>query len=237
VSRTTPPLRSPAVTRPCAAISWSGGKDSCLALLRAQADYDVIAMLTMFGEDGGRSRSHGLRPEVIGAQAARLGLHSFVGRCSWDSYTAEFARLIGSAAAIGVTHVIFGDIECDAHRAWDERVCAEHGLVPVLPLWQQPTRTLAEEFIDSGGTAIIVTTRATLLDDTWLGRPLTLAALKDLERRGIDACGENGEYHTLVTHTPLFDAPLDVRIGSHEMHADCWALDVSLAPETEHAAR
>ena len=172
MSRTTPPLRSPAVTRPCAAISWSGGKDSCLALLRAQADYDVIAMLTMFGEDGGRSRSHGLRPEVIGAQAERLGLHSFVGRCSWDSYTAEFARLIGSAAAIGVTHVIFGDIECDAHRAWDERVC-----------------------------------------------------------------GENGEYHTLVTHTPLFDAPLDVRIGSHEMHADCWALDVSLAPETEHAAR
>ena len=223
--------------KPCAAISWSGGKDSCLALLRAHADYDVIAMITMFAEDGERSRSHGLRPEIISAQASRLGLRSLVGRCSWDSYTSEFERLISTAAALGVTHVIFGDIECDAHRAWNERVCAQHGLVPVLPLWQQPTRTLAAEFIDGGGTAIIVTARAALLDETWLGRPLTLELVKELEDRGIDACGENGEYHTLVTGTPLFDAPLVVCTGSREMHADCWALDVALNPDNDDAAR
>jgi uncharacterized protein (TIGR00290 family) len=222
--------------KPCAAISWSGGKDSCLALLRAHADYNVIAMITMFAEDGERSRSHGLRPEIISAQARRLGLRSLVGRCSWDSYTSEFERLIGSAAALGVTHVIFGDIECDAHREWNERVCAQHGLVPVLPLWQQPTRTLAAEFIGGGGTAIIVTARAALLDETWLGRPLTLELVKELEGRGIDPCGENGEYHTLVTRTPLFDAPLVVCTGSREMHADCWALDVALNPDDGHAA-
>ena len=225
-----PPLRSPSRVKPCAAISWSGGKDSCMAFMRTHQQYDVIAMVTMFGEDGQRSRSHGLRPDVIDAQARRLGLHPLAGRCSWDSYTTEFARVLWSAAALGVTHMIFGDIRFDAHRAWNERVCAQHGLIPVLPLWREPTRPLVEEFIASGSTAIIVTARAAQLDETWLGRTLTMDAVRELERLGVDPCGENGEYHTLVTSTPLFDAPLDIQTGVREMHSDCWALDVALSP-------
>ena len=212
--------------RPRAAISWSGGKDCCTALLRTHSDFDIIATLTMFAEDGERSRSHGLRPSIIAAHAQRLGVQSLTGRCSWASYTHEYERMLGDAAALGVTHVIFGDILGDAHREWDERVCAAQRLTPVLPLWGVPTRTLVEQFIGSGSTAVIVTARAAHLDESWLGRQITLDAVRELEALGVDPCGEYGEYHTLVTDTPLFDAPLNVTFGAREMHSECWALDV-----------
>jgi uncharacterized protein (TIGR00290 family) len=237
------------VVKPRAAISWSGGKDCCTALLRAHPDYDVVAMITMFAEDGERSRSHGLRPDIIAAHAQRLGVRSLTGRCSWSSYTDEYARALASAAALGVTHVIFGDIMGDPHREWDQRVCAGHGLTPVLPIWGESTRTLVEEFIASGSTAVIVTARAAHLDESWLGRAITHEVVRELEELGVDPCGEYGEYHTLVTSTPLFSAPVELTMGAREMHSDCWALDVTLAdtlsdvgagfsrPETAHAAR
>jgi diphthamide synthase (EF-2-diphthine--ammonia ligase) len=81
--------------RPRAAISWSGGKDGCTALQRGRCDFDVVAMITMLNDDGTRSRSHGLRPDVIAAQAERLGLAWLTGNCTWDSYTTEFCRVLG----------------------------------------------------------------------------------------------------------------------------------------------
>ena len=216
------------MVKPRAAISWSGGKDCCTALMRTHRDYDVVAMITMLAEDGARSRSHGLRPEVLGAHAQRLGIRSLTGRCSWRSYTQEYIRLLGEASAMGVTHLIFGDILGDAHRVWDEGVCAVHGLTAVLPLWGESTRSVVREFIDSGSKAIIVTARAAYLDSTWLGRAVNLETVEELERRGIDPCGEFGEFHTVVTTTPLFSAPLELTLGVCEMHSDCWALDVAL---------
>ena len=82
------------MTRARAAVSWSGGKDCCLAFLRAQGDFDLVALVTMFGEDGSRSRSHGLTPAVIAAQADRLGLPVNVGRCSWPTYTGQYLALL-----------------------------------------------------------------------------------------------------------------------------------------------
>jgi diphthine-ammonia ligase len=215
-------------SRPRAAISWSGGKDCCLALLRARDEYDVVAAITMFTETGDRSRSHGLRPEILAAQAARLGLVNFSGRCSWETYTDEYIRVLGEAAALGITHVIFGDIMFDAHRAWNERVCAAHGLTAVLPLWNEPTDALLTEFIDTGSTALIVTARASLLDASWLGRRLDVDAMRELAALGVDACGENGEYHTLVTDSPAFSSPLPIRELVQVRQGPCWALDVDL---------
>jgi uncharacterized protein (TIGR00290 family) len=229
--------RTGVVVKPRAAISWSGGKDCCTALLRTCRDYDVVAMITMFAEDGARSRSHGLRPEVLTAHAQQLGISNLTGRCSWRSYTKEYVRLLAQASAMGVTHVIFGDIMGDAHRAWDEGVCAVHGLSAVLPLWGESTRTLVEEFIATGSTAIIVTARCAYLDASWLGRPITLEAVEELESRGVDPCGEFGEYHTLVTSTPLFNSPLEYTFGVREMHSDCWALDVTLPAPVGSALR
>ena len=228
--------RTSVVVKPRAAISWSGGKDCCTALLRTCRDYDVVAMITMFAEDGARSRSHGLRPEVLSAHAQRLAVRHLTGYCSWRSYTKEYIRLLSDASAMGVTHIIFGDIMGDAHRAWDEDVCAVHGLTAVLPLWGESTRTLVEEFIATGSTAVIVTARAAYFDPTWLGRSITLEVVEELESRGVDPCGEFGEYHTLVTGTPLFSSPLEFEFGARELHSDCWALDVNVTAPYAGAA-
>jgi uncharacterized protein (TIGR00290 family) len=214
--------------KPRAAISWSGGKDCCSALGRARATYDVVGMVTMFTEDGARTRSHGLRPEIVAAHAQRLGLQSVSGRCSWETYTDEYCRVLGTLVAGGVTHVIFGDIMFDSHRAWNERVCAAHGLTPVLPLWGEPTADLLVEFLASGGEACLITVRADVLDASWLGRTLSHDVMRELQARGLDPCGENGEYHTLVTGTPLFSSPLCIREQGRVRRGSCWSLDVSI---------
>src|SRR5260370_7396073 len=87
-----------AADRPKAAVSWSGGKDSYLALQRALPTFDVQALLTMFTEDGTRSRSHGLRPEVIARQAHLLNLRLVSGQCSWKTYEEKFKRALRELA-------------------------------------------------------------------------------------------------------------------------------------------
>jgi uncharacterized protein (TIGR00290 family) len=214
------------VVRPRAAISWSGGKDSCAALQRARGALDVAAMITMFDEDASRSRSHGLRPEVLAAQADRLGLRQVIGRCTWQTYDAAFAAALRQLASEGITHVIFGDILFDEHRRWAERMCEAAGLTAVEPLWGSSTTALFHEWVASGAEALIVTTRAALLDSRWLGCRLSADLLPLFERLGVDPCGERGEYHTVVTNSPLFHSPLALRTAGSVRRADCWALDV-----------
>ena len=211
---------------PRAAISWSGGKDSCAALHRTHNAFDIVSMVTMFDEGATRSRSHGLRPEVIAAQASRLGLAQFVGRCTWDTYSAVYQRVLNDVASSGVTHVIFGDIMFEEHRQWAERVCEASGLTAVEPLWGESTDALFDEWIASGADALIVTARAQFLDETWLGRRLAVEMAPDFVRLGVDKCGERGEYHTVVTNSRLFSHPLQLQQGDIVQHAGCWALDL-----------
>jgi uncharacterized protein (TIGR00290 family) len=219
------------MTRPTAAVSWSGGKDSCAALHRVHHQYLVTSMVTMFDEDAARSRSHGLRPAVVAAQAARLGLTQFIGRCTWATYDDVFRRTLDEVATSGVTHVIFGDILFDEHRRWAERMCAASGLTAVEPLWGESTDVLFDEWIASGAEALIVTARAEFLDDTWLGRRLSAGMAADFVRLGVDKCGERGEYHTVVVGTPLFSSPLALERGGVVQHSGCWALDLDLVPD------
>jgi uncharacterized protein (TIGR00290 family) len=211
-----------------AAISWSGGKDSCAALRRARASFDVVAMVTMFDEAAARSRSHGLRPEVLDAQADRLGLRRITGRCAWTTYTGAFSAALEQAATEGITHVIFGDIMFEEHRRWAEQVCEPHALTAVEPLWGESTDALFDEWIESGDEAIIVTARASHLDASWLGRSLRREMLSEFKRLGVDPCGERGEYHTVVTDASLFKAPVRVRRGEQIERSGCWALDLTL---------
>lgn len=216
------------MTRPRAAVSWSGGKDCCLALLRAREQVDVVALITMFGEDGRRSRSHGLTPAVIAAQADRLGLPVHIGRCAWATYTDQYVALLAELQQHAVTHVVFGDIMGDPHRAWNERVCAAHGLTPIMPLWGEPTLALAQEFLGRGGEARLVTVRPPLVDESWLGRTLDAQALEQFQASGVDPCGELGEYHTVVTNCPAFASPLTLVTGRHVLSGGCWAVDFSV---------
>jgi diphthine-ammonia ligase len=222
--------RSPRPPLPRAAISWSGGKDSCAALTRVRDRFEVVSMVTMFDEDARRSRSHGLRPEVIEAQARRLGLTQFVGRCTWPTYSDVFGRVLEDVAASDVTHVVFGDIMFDEHRQWAERMCVRAGLVAIEPLWGESTDALFDEWIASGAEAMIVTARAEHLDASWLGRRLAADMAAEFTRLAVDKCGERGEYHTVVLNTPLFSQPLALQSGEVVQHSGCWALDVTVRP-------
>ena len=218
-----------AQAKPRAAISWSGGKDSCAALHRVHQQFDVGSMVTMFDEDAARSRSHGLRPEVVAAQADRLGVAQVVGRCTWNTYNEAFTRVLDGIAAAGITHVVFGDIMFDEHRRWAERVCEGSGLTAVEPLWGESTDVLFDEWVASGAEALIVTARAEFLDSAWLGRRLAASMGPEFVRLGVDKCGERGEYHTVVTQTPLFSRPLSLRRAATVHQSGCWALDVQVA--------
>jgi diphthine-ammonia ligase len=213
-----------------AAISWSGGKDSCAALGRVRERFDVVAMVTMFDEAGCRSRSHGLRPEVLAAQAQRLGLRQVTRCCDWTTYNDQFEDALDELKADGVMHVVFGDILFDDHRRWAEARCAAHGLTAVEPLFGCSTRDLFVDWTASGAGAVIVTVRADRLDASWLGRRLAPDMLAELDRLGVDPCGERGEYHTIVTESPLFRERLALAAGPHVQRSGCWALDMTLAP-------
>ena len=199
-----------------------------MALHRVVEDFNVQALLTMFTEDGARSRSHGLRPEVLAQQAALMRLPLLIGRASWATYEEEFKRLLCVLAGNNFSHVIFGDIFPDAHKMWVERVCTECGLQAVEPLWGQPTVELFREFLETGAEAQIVTTKASLLDKGWLGLPLGDGMLPKFEQLDVDPCGERGEYHTLVVSSSLMTARLQLREKGRIMHAGCWLLDLSI---------
>src|SRR5262249_38468182 len=192
-------------------------------------EWGVVWMITMFDEDALRSGSHGLRPEVLAAQADRLGVTQVIGRCSWNTYNDAFTRALDGMAASGITHVVFGDIMFDEHRRWAERMCEGSGLTAVEPLWGESTDVLFDEWVDSGAAALIVTARAGFLDRAWLRRPLAAGMGPEFVRRGVDKCGERGEYHTVVTQTPLFSRPLSLHPVGTVLRSGCWALDVQVS--------
>lgn len=182
----------------------------------------------MFNEVGSRSRSHGLRPEIIAAQVDRLGLQAVTKPCTWATYDEAFDSALDEASRLGVTHVIFGDILFDEHREWAERRSAAKGLTAVEPLWQIPTIDLFREFLALGARARIVTVRSSKLDESYLGRELDENLLPEFTSREVDPCGERGEYHTLVTACPAFSRPLRLRACGRATHSGCIAEDLVL---------
>ena len=135
---------------------------------------------------------------------------------------------LASLAAEGISAVIFGDILFDEHRRWAERMCEPHGLTAIEPLFGCSTEALFEDWVASGSQALIVTARCEFFDQTWLGRPLRRELLPEFARLGVDPCGERGEYHTVVTNTPLFARPLSLAYHGHVQRSGCWALDVTV---------
>jgi diphthamide synthase (EF-2-diphthine--ammonia ligase) len=113
-------------------------------------------------------------------------------------------------------------------------MCEAAALTAVEPLFGSSTVALFEEWTASGAEALIVTTRAALLDDGWLGRPLRRDMLETFTRLGVDPCGERGEYHTAVINSPLFTRPLEVHAGEKVKRSDCWALDLTVANAASH---
>lgn len=207
--------------------SWSGGKDSCLALHRAiRAGARPRALLTMLVAGGGRTRSHGLPVETVRSQAAALGIPLVCRAGSWPAYERRFGEALEELRRAGTRDGVFGDIDVDAHRRWVEGVCGRHGVRPHLPLWREARPSLLEEFVAAGFEATVVAVRAGVLDRDLLGRSVDGELVRELEAAGVDLCGEAGEYHTVVTAGPIFRRPLRLRTGRAVMRDGYWFLDV-----------
>jgi uncharacterized protein (TIGR00290 family) len=189
-----------------------------LALHRAlEAGYRVEALLAMFDEDGVRSRSHGLPPALMQAQAEALGIALVMRQASWRDYEAVFTDQLKAFAAQGITHALFGDIDLQAHRDWEERVCAAAGLEAVLPLWQQDRLRLAQELLRLGYRARVVCVDARWLDASYCGREYDQAFIDSLPP-DVDACGENGEFHSFAFDGPRFGHAVAHRLAAiHEL--------------------
>jgi uncharacterized protein (TIGR00290 family) len=207
--------------------SWSGGKDSCLAFLRTlDAGLEPVALVTMLTEEGVRTRSHGLPVDVVEAQAAALDLPLVAKSTSWAGYEEAFVSALRAGRELGAARVVYGDIDLVDHRRWDERVSAGVGLDAVLPLWQQPRSELLVELLDRGVEARLVAARDGLVPQELLGRTLDGALLTELAALGIDPCGEEGEYHTVVVDAPPFSRRLELRQGERVLRDGVWFLDL-----------
>jgi len=210
--------------------SWSGGKDSCLALHRAAAQGATPrALLTVFTEDETRTRSHGLHRSVVEAQAEALGIGLRTVSTSWENYRDSLVALLKEVRQDGVESVVFGDIDIEAHRDWELEVARDADMKGVLPLWGSERREVLEDWWRQQFEARIVVVRESVMSREYLGRTLDAAVASELETQGIDACGENGEFHTLATGGPLFRHPLKLLAGEHVKRADCWVEDLRVA--------
>lgn len=141
------------------------------------------------------------------AQADALGIALDIGQAGWKGYEAEFIARLQAMRAAGITHGLFGDIDLQPHRDWEEKVCAAAGMTAVLPLWQRERLALAHEFISLGYRAVIVCVDGRYLGPEFVGREYDEALLADLPSN-VDACGENGEFHTFAYAGPRFAQPV-----------------------------
>jgi uncharacterized protein (TIGR00290 family) len=201
-------------------MSWSGGKDSALALaeLQCSSEFEPVALLTSVTRGYDRISVHGVRRALLEAQAASVGLPlveiSLEQNASNDAYESAFHRTLDEIRAHWpeVRHIAFGDLFLEDVRAYREQLLANSGFDPVFPIWGRNTRDLAREFIDRGFRARLVCVDTTQLDGGFAGRDFDAALLSDLPRSA-DPCGEYGEFHTFVTNGPIFSSALACNTG------------------------
>lgn len=209
------------------AVIFSGGKDSMLALDRAtRQGYTNLRLVTLYDGPSGRVRFHGVPVAVMRAQADALGLPMRCVPTTPDTFEAAFLAALDELATEGVRGAIFGNVHLADVRAWYEERVRAAGLRHVEPLWGEPPAALVRESLDRGYRALLTCVDTTRADPAWLGQTISPALVLEFERAGIDACGEFGEYHTLVTDGPLFRRPLAITTGGVHVEGPFHQLDI-----------
>lgn len=220
------------------ALSWSGGKDSSLALAALQRDpsVTVVALVTSVTRGYDRVSVHGVRRALLELQVAALGLPvvevSLAPASSNTDYEAAFAHgmRVLQAQHAGVRRVAFGDLFLGDVRAYREALLARSGLQAHFPLWGQETRALAESFIDQRFEAHLVCVDTAQLDRGFAGRAFDGQLLRDLPP-AVDPCGERGEFHTFVSNGPMFSQRVPIVRGEVVLRDDRFAF-CDLLPDT-----
>lgn len=212
-------------------VSWSGGKDSCLALYKAlEIGYKPKKLLTMFSLENGISSAHRLSENIFKAQADAIGLDSIIGNAGFREYENVFVSHIKTFKEQGIDYGVFGDIDLKEHREWEEQVCKKADISAILPLWNKDRKEIVTEFINLGFKAKIIVVKIKDLSTSFLGRDLSIELIDEIENAGADPCGENGEFHTVVYDGPIFKKPLGLHFGNEPIFIDeKWAhIEVNL---------
>ncbi len=207
-----------AITRLRTLLSWSSGKDSAWALhvLNQSAEIEVVGLLTTVNERYARVAMHGVRWELVEAQAAATGLPLWPllipDACTNDEYETRMSDLHQRALSAGIEAVAFGDLFLEDIRAYREKQLADSGLRPLFPLWKQPTDALARTMLNGGLRAHITCVDPKQISADFAGRVWDDALLTELPPSA-DPCGERGEFHTFASAGPMFQTPIAVVPG------------------------
>lgn len=191
--------------------SWSGGKDSCYAMIQAvQQGLVPKVLLNMMNENGKVSRSHGIPLSVLNQQAQKMQLPLEAVPATWDDYEKKYINTLKTLQTkYDLDAAVFGDIDLQPHKDWEDKVCDAASIKAILPLWQQDRIVLVNEMIDNGIETMIVSCNVQM-GEGYLGKILSKELALELKEKGIDPCGENGEFHTLVINCPLFSETIDL---------------------------
>ena len=216
-------------------LSWSSGKDSAWALhVLRQQGANVAGLLTSLNETVRRVSMHGVREEILQAQAHAAGLPVATIPLPWpctnEIYEARLRAAVERAVADGFTHVAFGDLFLEDVRQYREERLRGTGLSPLFPLWGRPTSALAREMIAGGLTARISTLDPRVMPRELIGAAFDEALLERLPAT-VDPCAERGEFHTCATGGPMFAAPIGVISGEAVEREGFLYGDLCLAPD------
>ena len=199
-------------------LSWSSGKDSAWSLyrLRQRPDIDVVGLFTTVNHTFQRVAMHAVRLELLKHQVESLGLPlrtlNIPHACSNDQYESVMRGFIMESRAAGIDCMAFGDLFLREIRAYRESQLKDSGITPIFPLWEEPTRQLANRMISDGLRAVITCVDPRRIPASFAGREYTRSFLEELPE-GVDPCGENGEFHTFAVDGPMFNNPVKVRRG------------------------
>ena len=194
-------------------MAWSGGKDSACALWRLQQDnrYEITGLLTTLTEGFDRISMHGVRRELLAAQAQALGLPVYEVWIPQDAsnevYEQRMGAMIERIVSEGVEAVAFGDLFLEDIRAYREKMLAPTGLEPLFPLWGAPTAALARRIIADGFRAVLTCVDPRAVPAEFAGREYDETLLGEMPPEA-DLCAERGEFHTFVYDAPNFAAPI-----------------------------
>jgi len=212
-------------------VSWSGGKDSCLAgYLATMSGLKISYLANTVSEDGKWSRSHGMTSDIIKMQSEAIEIPLVQQPVTDEGYEAGFKKMISALKEEGIEGGVFGDIDFNEHREWIERVCRDMDVIPHLPLWGKSQDQIMRDFVNLGFEAVVVATRADLLGEEWLGRKVDSDFIMDLEElsktKQITLCGEAGEYHTVVIYGPLFQQRIEIMETDRVLRGNNWFLEI-----------
>lgn len=195
-------------------ISYSGGKDSTLALYRLiqSGNWIIDSLLVTLNGENKKTSMHGVQESLLDAQAQALGIPLrkvyIPPTCTNEQYEKIMDKALEEIKQDGISYIMFGDIHLEDVKAYREKMLANTSITPIFPLWREDSHSLINEFLELGFQTIVTCVDSEQLDPSFVGRVIDKDFIADLPKN-VDPCGENGEFHTFVFDGPLFSQKIE----------------------------